>query len=77
VNDILARCPTTTIRARLEAKMKPGSSRNITLVVLSAAILVAVVVYSAAPLHQLSDAPIVDYGDHAMRYIGALFGRHI
>ena len=31
----------------------------------------------AATLDQLSDAPIVDHGDNAMRYISVLFGRHI
>lgn len=57
--------------------MKLGSPINITLVLLGAALLGIVYHFTAAPLEQLSDAPIIDYGDNAMRYISALFGRHI
>jgi len=57
--------------------MKLGSPLNITLMLLGVALLGVAYYFSAAPLDQLSDAPIVDYGDNAMRYISALFGRHI
>lgn len=57
--------------------MKLGSPLNITLVLLGAALLGVAYYFSGATLEQLSDAPIVDYGDNAMRYISALFGRHI
>jgi hypothetical protein len=61
----------------MERDMKLGSPVTITLILLGAALLGIVYHFTAAPLEQLSDAPIVDYGDNAMRYIAALFGRRI